>query len=124
MARNRKLLQPGDRFGQVTVLSTRPTVFQCACGKVFKRMPFAVYSSKNPSCGCLQRALKSERRSESPNYVLIEQLPPTDVKAVYAKFLVACRRCNARFHVSNAQLLSPKLNPYGCRFCLAGYAPT
>lgn len=40
-------------------------------------------------------------------------------KAAFAKFRVKCRRCEAQFMVSNAQLLSPKVNPKGCRACVA-----
>lgn len=118
MSRQRRSLSVGERFGLLTVVSVRPTSFRCDCGKVFKRMPFAVYSTKNPSCGCQQRALKSKRRTESPNYVLVSQEPSDEGKAVYARFNVTCRRCHAPFTVSNAQLLNPKRSPNGCRNCV------
>lgn len=118
MPRQRRPLSVGERFGLLTVVSVRPTSFRCDCGNLVHRMPYAVYSSKNPSCGCQQRALKSKRRTDSPNYVLLGQEPASEGKAVYARFNVACRHCHAKLSISNAQLLNPKPNPNGCRNCV------
>jgi hypothetical protein len=110
----------GERFGALVVETVRPTTFRCDCGKVVeKRMPYAVYTSKHPSCGCKRVAYKSEKRTNSPNYELVGLANDAD-KVTYMRWRVRCRKCGAELTVSNGQLLVSRKNRYGCRICLMG----
>ena len=105
------MAKPGDKFGMLTLVQLRPTVFRCDCGKMVKgRSVTHVVDGRHKSCGCL---LGKASPPKPPTMTVLQVFNP-EFKSAYQKVRVRCGACGQE-HVVRKHSVGKRR--YGCEKC-------
>ena len=106
----------GQRWGRLTLVSVKPVVFRCDCGKTVEGRGFYHVEKGNlRSCGCGQRVSKAIGGME-----ILRVLNPEE-KVSYQRCKARCRRCKGEQEVLVSTARTAQIR--GCKLCWRGLEP-